>query len=76
MSPARRAHSSKPAARCCSGRLLGQTDGRTDGRTPYRYIDPAAYYASSACVTGVTNANGRRQELRMYEFARRMRFCK
>jgi len=30
ISPARRAHSSKPAARCCSGQM-GQTDGRTDG---------------------------------------------
>ena len=29
ISPTRRAHSSKPAARCCSGRT-GQTDGRTD----------------------------------------------
>jgi len=32
----RRAHSSKPAARCCSGRT-----GQTDGRTLYRYIDHA-----------------------------------
>ena len=24
-----------------------QTDGKRDGWTPYRYIDPAAYYASS-----------------------------
>jgi len=29
ISPTRRAHSSKPAARCCSGRT-GQTDRRTD----------------------------------------------
>ena len=35
-SPTRRAHSSKPAALCCS-RRMGQTDERTDGRTPYRY---------------------------------------
>jgi len=32
-----------PRLRC----KRGQTDRRTDGRTPYRYIDPAAYYASS-----------------------------
>ena len=30
ISPARRAHSSKPAARCCS-RRMGETDGQTDG---------------------------------------------
>ena len=42
ISPARGAHSSKPAAHCCSGRQMKQTDGRT----PYRYRDPAAYYAS------------------------------
>jgi len=27
VSPARRAHSSKPATCCCSGRQIGQTDG-------------------------------------------------
>jgi len=27
-----RAHSSKPAARCCRGRYMGQTDRQTDGR--------------------------------------------
>jgi len=32
-----------PAVRCCSGRWLRETDGRTS----YRYIHPAAYYASS-----------------------------
>ena len=32
-SPARRAHSSKPAARCCSCRRMGQTGGQTDRRT-------------------------------------------
>jgi len=48
ISPARRAHSSKPAARRgCGTRRNRQTDRRTDRRTPYRYIDPAAYYASS-----------------------------
>ena len=39
--PASRAHSSKPAACCCSGRIgqiCGQTDRRTDGRTPYRTL--------------------------------------
>jgi len=40
-----RAHCSKPAARCCSGRM-GQTGGQTDRRTPYRFRDPATrtYY--------------------------------
>ena len=37
--PARGAHSSKPAARCC------RWERQTGGRTQYRYIDPAAYYA-------------------------------
>ena len=32
ISPARRAHSSKPAAAACSGRYMKQTDGQTDGR--------------------------------------------
>ena len=39
---ARRAHSSKPAARCCRGQM-GQTNGQTDRRTPYRYTDPAPH---------------------------------
>ena len=30
ISPARGAHSSKPAARCCSGRSTGRTDGLPD----------------------------------------------
>ena len=38
ISPIRRAHSSKPAARCCS-RWVDQTDGRT----LYRFIDPATH---------------------------------
>ena len=38
ISPIRRAHSSKPAGRCCSGRMR-----QTYGRTPYRYIDPGAH---------------------------------
>ena len=49
ISPACQAHSSKPAACCCSGRQLGQTDGRT----PYPYIDPATYHVSS--VNKLTN---------------------
>jgi len=43
ISTGRRAHGSKPAAAACGGQMMGQTDGRT----LYRYIDPAAYYASS-----------------------------
>ena len=38
-SPARRAHSSKPAARCCSGQQMGQTDGRTDKPCRRLYIN-------------------------------------
>ena len=38
ISPASWAHSSKPAACCCSGRT-----GQTDGRTTYHYIDPAPH---------------------------------
>jgi len=45
-SPARRAHSSKPAAAACGGRMTGQTDG--DQRTPDRYDEPY-------CATSVTN---------------------
>ena len=44
VSPTRRAHSSKPAARCCSGRM-----GQTDRRMPYRCID--AHYVGSANKT-------------------------
>ena len=33
ISPGRRAHSSKPAAAACGGRLMGRTDGQTDGRS-------------------------------------------
>ena len=50
ISPARRAHSSKPAARCCSGRYTGQTNGWT----PCRYVVPAADYASSADNSPIT----------------------
>ena len=39
ISPARRALSSKPAARCCSGLSMGQTDGRTDAT--FFYPTPA-----------------------------------
>ena len=39
ISPTCRAHSSKPAALCCSIRRMRPTDGRT----PYRYIDPAPH---------------------------------
>jgi len=36
ISPARRAHSSKPAARCCSVRSINGTDERTDRKTERR----------------------------------------
>jgi len=45
ISPTRRAHSSKPAARWCRGRM-GQTDGQNDGsdwRTPYLFLDSAPH---------------------------------
>ena len=38
ISPTGRAHSSKPAARYCSGRM---------GRTLYRYIDPAPHASTT-----------------------------
>ena len=44
--PARRAHSSKPAAACRVRPANGtdrKTDRHTDGRTPYRHIDSALY---------------------------------
>ena len=49
ISPACRANSSKPAARCCQLSQLSTTGSiaGTDGRTPCRYIDLAAYYATS-----------------------------
>ena len=47
ISPAHRAHSSKPAAAVCSGRWMGKTDGQTDRRTDTITLDPAAYYTSS-----------------------------
>ena len=55
ISPAIGGHSSKPAA--CRG-CGTKWDRQTDRGTPYRYIDPAAYYASSVhnwlrkCVDG------------------------
>jgi len=46
----RRAHSNKPAASCCSGRV-----GQTDGQTPYRFIDPASHTMRAvpikSCIT-------------------------
>ena len=44
----RRAHSSKPAAAACGGRM-GQTDKRTDGRTDARQLHRlcSTYYAGS-----------------------------
>ena len=46
----RRAHSNKPAARCCSGRV-----GQSDGQTPYRFIDPASHTMRAvpikSCIT-------------------------
>jgi len=44
ISPARRAHSSKPAAAACSGQWENR---RTHKWTPYRHIEPAAYIATS-----------------------------
>ena len=50
MSPACTALSSKPAARRCCGRMVGQTGGRTDRQTNARplYRPCFAYYAGSA----------------------------
>jgi len=46
--PSRRAHSSKPAARCCSGQM-GQTDGRMDGQTAPLKLRP--YGAIRICLS-------------------------
>jgi len=48
VSSAHRANSRKPAAVAC----LQQSIDRTDRWTPYRYIDPAACYASSVEMNG------------------------
>jgi len=42
----RRAHSSKLAARCCSGRM-----GQTDRRTPYRCTDPTPHTSRAVPIT-------------------------
>jgi len=44
ISPARRADADMDRKAAAAR----QTDGQTYGRTPYRYMDPAAYYANSA----------------------------
>ena len=52
ISPARRAHSSKPAP---AGLLLcahAGTDGRTDGWTPYGFIDPAPHIMRAVLIIG------------------------
>jgi len=43
ISPARTAFSSKPAARRCCCRSMGQTDGQTDGRALDLFIYPAPH---------------------------------
>ena len=48
--PARRAHSSKPAAAECGGRIMGQTDRRTDGR-PLHSPCCAHYSMRAASIT-------------------------
>jgi len=45
ISPARRAHSSKPAAVACGGQMMGQSNGQTDTRPLHKPC--CAYYASS-----------------------------
>jgi len=45
ISPAHRAHSSKPAAAACGGPIMGRMDRRTDARKFHRPC--SAYYASS-----------------------------
>jgi len=46
ISPARRAHSNKPAAAACGARM-----GQIDGRTSYRYIDPAPHFMGAVSIT-------------------------
>jgi len=46
--PARPTAANSPyAAAATQDRIDRQLGGLTDGRTPYRYIEPAAYYATS-----------------------------
>ena len=47
ISPPRRAHSSKPVARCCSGRM-----GQIDGWTPYRFVDSAPHTVRAVRIKG------------------------
>jgi len=53
--PARRAHSSKPALEACGGRM-GQTDRHTDGRTDARqsHRPCSAYYAGKKVLVAHT----------------------
>ena len=50
ISPARRAHSSKPGATACGGRMVGRTDRETDGRTDAQQLHRpcCAFYAGNA----------------------------
>ena len=52
ISPARTALNSKPAARRCCSRMMGQTDGRTDIRPFHRPC--SAYCAGSVSTSAVT----------------------
>jgi len=51
ISPTRRAHSSKPVARCCSWRME-QTNGLIDGRTDIRTDAVPFHRPCSACYAG------------------------
>ena len=52
ISPARTASSIKPAAHCCSGRMMGQTDRRT----PNRFLDPAPHTMQEVSIKRLTPA--------------------
>jgi len=53
----RLAHSSKPAARCCSGRM-----GHTDGGTPYHFIEPGPHTMRSVPITALLYCSFTRKE--------------
>ena len=66
ISPARRAHSSKPASAECGRQTMEQTDGQTDGRTDTRPLRRPFTSAISQRVPAVCCAhtdNLRRQEI-------------
>jgi len=53
ISAGRRAHSSKPTAAACGGRMVGRTDGQTDRRTLDSFVDPALHTMPAVSITRI-----------------------